>query len=204
MKKLLVLLCSAAFCCSGMTEAMADAPSTPRWNPDDTAPMTDDVASAAAHARATHCKTPSCNAIIIIHELIDILRFDVGDANGVASLNTGNRPQIAGRRLDRVLLRHPDLYAAVCATGGKLIARFGRAPEFYEMIVPVQLLINSIDMDLRDHGHCAQDLLAVLPKDHADDEVRLNANTLCVNGIENHDRPKAACDVLIQGLDIKR
>ena len=68
MKKLLLLLCSMAFCCNGMNAAAATL-STPVWNPDDTAPMTDDVASAAARARATHCETPSCKAIIVIHEL---------------------------------------------------------------------------------------------------------------------------------------
>ena len=102
------------------------------WDPDDTAPMTDDVASAAAHARSTHCKTPSCKAIIVIHELIDIARFEDGDANGLASLYAGNRPQIAGRRLDRVLLRHPDLYRRVCATGVTLISRVRAGPGVYE------------------------------------------------------------------------
>ena len=199
MKNSLVLLCLSALCCNSMTGAVAAAPAGAQWNPDDTAPMTNDVASAAAHARATHCKTPSCKAIIVIHELIDIARYEDGDANGVASLYTGNRPQIAGRRLDHVLLGHPALFGPVCTTGAKLIRNFRLSPGIYEMIVPVQLLVNSVDMDLRDHGHCAQDLLAALPSDPARDEVRQNANDLCVNGYENHVRGKAACDVLIQG-----
>ena len=201
MKRLLLLLCSAILCCNGMTEATAAALPAPVWNPDDTAPMTNDVASAATHARAIHCKTPSCRAIIVIHELVDIARFEDGDANGLASIRASNRPQIAARRLDRVLLNHPDLYGPVCATGAKLISRFRLAPGVYEMIVPVQLLINGVDMDLHDHGHCAQDLLAALPKDPANDQVRLNAQCLCVNGDENQPRPKAACDSLIHGLN---
>ncbi len=128
MNKLLLLLCTAMFCCNGMIGAMAAAPSAREWNPDDTAPMTNDVASAAARARATHCRTPSCKAIIVIHELVDIARFDLGDANGLASIRASNRPQIAGRRLDRMLLRHPDLYGPVCATGAKLISRFRVGP----------------------------------------------------------------------------
>ncbi len=201
MKKLLLLLCSAALFSNGMTEAMAAAPSAPVWNPDDTAPMTNDVASAAARARATHCTTPSCQAIIVIHELVDIARFEAGDANGLASIRASNRPQIAGRRLNRVLLRHPELYGPVCATGAKLISRFRAGPGVYEWWVPIQLMINAVDMDLRDHGHCAWDLVAALPKDPANNEIRLNASSLCVSGIENQHRPKAACDVLIQGLN---
>ena len=112
MRRLLAPLCLAALCCSGMAAGKGDAASV-AWSPDDTAPMTNDVASAAAHARAIHCQTPSCKAIIVIHELIDIARYEDGDANGIASLHLGNRPKIAGRRLDRVLLDHPHLYGPV-------------------------------------------------------------------------------------------
>ena len=177
MRNLLVLLCSLALCCNGMTGTMAAAPSAPVWDPDDTAPMMNDVASAAAHARAAHCRTWSRKAIVVIHKLVDIARFEDGDANGLASL--GNRPQIAVRRLDRLLLRHPDLYQPVCATGAKLISRFQLATDVYEMIVPVQRLVNGVEMDLHDHGHCAQDFLAALPKQPANDQARLNAQNLC-------------------------
>ncbi len=201
MRQLLAMLCWGALCCSGMTVAPAtSAFAAAEWNPDDTAPMTNDVASAAAHARAIHCKTPSCKAIVIIHGMINIARYEDGDANGIASLYVGNRPKIAGRRLDRLLLNHPALYGPVCATGSKLISRFQLAPGIYEMIVPVQLLLNAVDMDLRDHGHCARDLLAALPNDPANNEVRSNAQSLCDSDYENHDRPKAACHVLISGL----
>ena len=200
MKKLLVLLCFAALCCSGMTGALAVAPAAPEWSPDDTPPMQDDVASAAAHARASHCKTPSCKAIIVIDKLVPIAWFEAGDANGRASILGYGRPQIAGRRLDRILLRHPGVYGPVCATDARLISRFRLGPGVYEMIVPVQLLMSSVDMDLRNHGNCAQDLLAALTKDPANKEVRLTAQSLCVNCYENHYRPKAACDVLIHGL----
>ncbi|WP_428377365.1 hypothetical protein [Lichenicoccus sp.] len=57
-----------------------------------------------------------------------------------------------------------------------------------------------MDIDLRDHGHCARDLLAALPKEPANDVIRRNASSLCANGDENHHRPKAACDALMRGL----
>ncbi|WP_428377624.1 hypothetical protein [Lichenicoccus sp.] len=200
MKKLLAVFCAVALCYNGMAAATAAAASAHDWNPDDTLPSTDEVASAAAHALATHCQTASCKAIIVIHELADIEIFENGEANGMASLYLGNRPRIAGRRLDRLLLRHPELFAPVCAAGAKLLSHVRVGPGIYEMLVPVEVLITGVDMDLRDHGHCTQDLIAALPKDAANDVFRRNANNLCVDGDENHHRPKAACDALTQGL----
>ncbi len=202
MRTLLKLLCVAAFCWIGTTAALkAAAPAAPVWNPDETPPTMNDVASAAAHAQAIQCRRPSCKAIIVIHEIIDIAKYEDGPpVNGIAGLYVGNRPKIAGRRLDRVLLKHPALYGPVCATGSKLLSRFRISPGVYEMYVPVQLLLNAVDMDLRDHGHCARDLLAALPNDPANNEVRSNAQSLCDSDYENHDRPKAACDALTRGL----
>ncbi len=201
MKEGFLYLGLAVLSCDGIAAAKAAISTTsPAWNPNDTAPMIADVASAAAHTRAIHFRTPSCKAIITINAMIKIGTFEDGDANGIAALDVGNRPKIAGRRLDRVLLNHHDLYRPVCAVGANLISRFRLTPGIYEMDVPVQLLLNAVDMDLRDHGHCAQDLLAALPKTRANDQVRINAQSLCDSDYENHDRPTAACDVLIQGL----
>ena len=204
MKKIFCLLCIAALCYSNVLAAQAAIPAGAMWNPDDTTPTLIDVASAAARARATRCNTASCKAIIVINELIDIARYEDGDANGVASLYRGTRPQIAGRRLDHALLDHPALFGPVCATGAKLMRKVRLGPGIYEMIVPVQLLINGVDMDLRDHGHCARDLVAALPEAAANAEVRQNAHVLCIHGDENQHRPRAACDVLIQGLHTGR
>ncbi|WP_428377364.1 hypothetical protein [Lichenicoccus sp.] len=108
MNKALVLL-YAAVCYGGTTGPMAAAAPVHEWNPDDTLPTSEDVASAAARARSTHCESPACKAIILINELVDIEKFQDGDANGVASLFLGKRPHIAGRRLDQVLLTRPAL-----------------------------------------------------------------------------------------------
>ena len=197
------LLCIAVLACA-VTGAAAAATvlSTSLWDPDETAPTVDDVASAATRATTTHCRTSSCGAIVVIHEMADILQYEFGDANGVASLYLGNRPQIAGHRLDRTLLNHPELYGSVCATGAKLISR--AHAEAGVMFIPVLLLVNSVDMDLRDHGHCARDLAAALPKDFGNDQIQINARDLCVAGVENHHRPKTACAVLMQGVREKQ
>ena len=174
-------------------------PSESRWDPNETAPTVDDVASAAAHARATHCRTSSCKAIIVIHELSDIVEYEIGDTNGGHSL--GNRPRIAGQRLDRTLLDHPELYEPVCAMAVKLVSRVHPNGEIF---IPVLLLVHGVDMDLRDHGHCARDLVAALPRDPANDLVRVNARDSCFYGDEKHDRSKAACAVLVDGVKEKQ
>ena len=201
MTKLSVLLCVAvlASAAAGGAAGAATPLSSSRWDLDETAPTLDDVASAAAHARAMHCRTSSCRANIVIHELADIAEYEIGDTNGGRSL--GNRPQIAGRRLDRALLDHPELYGPVCEMAVKFVSRVH--PDLNVMFIPVTPLMNGVDMDLRDHGHCARDLVAALPRDPANDLIRINARDVCVNGYENHHRPQAACAVLAEGVKEK-
>lgn len=176
-------------------------PSGSSWDPDTTTPLVQDVASAAAHARATRCVTPSCRAIIVIDELVGIAQYDFGDANGVASLYLGKRPGIAEHRLDRALLDHPALYSPVCAAAVTLVSRVHPEPE--EIFVPVVLLVNGVDMDLRGRRGCARALVGALPRDPANDQIRMNARDLCVTGFENQRRPGAACAILVQGVDEK-
>ena len=200
MTKLFILLCIAVLACAaaGSAAEAATTWSASRWDPDETAPTEHDVASAAAHARAMHCRTSSCKAIIVIHELSDIEEYEIGDTNGGRSL--GNRPKIAGRRLDRTLLDHPELYRPVCAMALKLVSRIHLDLATGDIFIPIRLLVHSVDMDLRDHGHCARDLVAALPRDAANDLIRINARDICANGDENQDRPKAACAVLVEGV----
>ena len=171
------------------------------WTPDMTVSTVAGVASAAAHVRATRCETSSCKAIVVVHELMDIAQYEIGDANGVTSLYLGDRPEVAGHRLRRTLLDHPDLFSSVCATAARLVSRVH--PELGQIFVPVTLLVNSVDMDMRDHGHCAQTLVTALPRDPGNDQIRLNARRLCINGDENQHRSKTACAVLVQGVDEK-
>ena len=206
MNKLFVLLCVAIFAYAANLAARgAPVPSGSRWNPDETAPTVDDVASAAAHARATHCRTSSCKAIIVIHELWVIERYkmidnDIEGPNGVVLLKPGNWPKIAARRLDRTLLDHPERYGSVCAMGAKLVSRVHLDPATGEMFIPIMLLMRGVDMDLRDRGHCARDLVAALPKDPANDQIRINARDLCIN---EDQEPQAACAVLVVGVKEK-
>ena len=103
--------------------------------------------------------------------------------------------------MNRVLLDHPELYGPVCATGVKLLSRV--RPDSGEIFVPVTLLVHGVDIDLRDRGHCAQDLVAALPRDPGNDQIRINARDLCVAGDENYPRPKTVCAVLVEGVDEK-
>ena len=170
-------------------------------NTDTTLPTVPDVARSAFDARRTLCKTPSCRAIIVIDELMDIAHYEMGDANGVASLYLGRRPEIAGRRLDHVLLDHPALFGPVCRTAAKLVSQVHS--DLGTIFVPVTLLVNSVDMDLRSHGHCAQTLVTALPRDPENDQIRMNARDACISGEENHRHSRSACAVLVQGVDEK-
>ena len=201
MSRFLLLSCLTLLWAGTSSAAGSPTLSAAGWDPDATAPLVPDVEAAAAHARAIDCETPSCKAIIVIDKLLDIMQFEDGDANGIASLHVGNRPDIAGHRLDRTLLDHPALYRPVCATATKLISRVH--PEMEATFVPVTLLLNGVDMDLRDHGHCAGMLVRALPRDQGNDQIRMNARDACIGGFENHRRPKAACAVLVQGVDEK-
>ncbi len=202
MTKLSILLGVAVLACAAAPAAReAAVPSASSWNPDETAPIEHDVASAAAHARATHCRTSSCKAIIIIHELSDIEEYkidhDIEGPHGAVLLMPGNWPKIADRRLHRSLLDHPERYGPVCAMAVKLVSRVHPGGEIF---IPVTLLVHGVDMDLRGHGHCAQDLVTALPRDPANDLIRINARDLCVYGDEKHERSKAACAVLVEGV----
>jgi hypothetical protein len=207
--KLSILICVALLACAAIPAADgAGVPSASRWNPDETAPTVDDVAAAAAHARAMHCRASSCQAIIVIHELLDIEKYkidnDIEGPNGVVLLRPGNWPKIANRRLNRTLLDHPELYGSVCAMGVKLVSRIHLDLATGEIFIPVILLQHSVDMDLRDHGHCARDLVAALPRDPTNDLIRINAQSACVNDNEYQYRPKAACAVLAEGVKEKQ
>ena len=202
MTKSFVLLCVAMFACAATPAARGETPvpSESRWNPNETAPTVDDVASAAAQARSTHCRTSSCKAIIVIHKLWLIEKYkmidnDIEGPNGVVLFKPGNWPEIAARRLDHTLLDHPERYGSVCAMGAKLVSHVHPNGETF---IPIMLLMRGVDMDLRDHGHCARDLAAALPRDPADDQIRIDARDLCIDA--DH-RPKAACAVLIEGIN---
>lgn len=170
-----------------------------RWSPDDTAPFERNVEQAANHARRIGCKTSSCKAIIVINDVIksENKKFENVNKDILYSDEAG---RTAARALNTVLLNHPILYAPVCQMSVRLLSRFHNGPKVPDIAVPVQLLIQSVDMDIRNHGHCAHDLITALPADKANIEIRLDAHVGCVNGDDNHRRTRAACDTLIPGM----
>ncbi len=169
------------------------------WSPDNTAPFVRDVAQAADHARRIGCGTSSCKAIIVIDEIIKAESRKSSNVNKDV-LYSDKAARTAARTLNAALLDHPALYAPVCRMSARLLSRFHNGPDVPDIAVPVQLLIESVDTDIRDHGHCAHDLITALPADKANLEIRLDAHVLCVNDDNNHRRTRAACDTLIPGM----
>ncbi len=92
------------------------------------------------------------------------------------------------------------MFETVCRTSAALLSRFHNGPNVPDMIVPVELLTEGVDMDIRNHGHCVDQLIKALPSDPANVEIRLDAHIICVNGDDNHRRTRADCDTLIPGL----
>ncbi len=91
--------------------------------------------------------------------------------------------------------------------GAELVSRVRPdtgGPDTGGIFIPAMLLMNSVNIDLRSHGHCARDLVAALPRDHGNDQIRINARDFCVAGDENHPRPQAACAVLVEGVHEKQ
>ena len=169
------------------------------WNPDNTAPFVRDVAQAADYARRIRCDTSSCRAIIVVDEIIKAEGRKFRDVNKDI-LYSDKAGRTAARTLNAALLDHPAMFAPVCQVSARLLSRFHNGPDVPDIAVPVQLLVESVDMDIRDHGHCAHDLITALPADKANIEIRLDAHVLCVNDDNNHRRTRAACDMLIPGM----
>jgi len=169
------------------------------WNADETAPFERDVAQAADHARRIGCETSSCKAIIAIDEVV---RGEMKKYENVNKdvLYSDEAARTAARTLNAALLNRPALYVPVCQMSARLLSRFHNGLDVPDIAVPVQLLIESVDMDIRDHGHCAHDLITALPADKANIEIRLDAHVACVNGDDSHRRTRAACDMLIPGM----
>ncbi len=111
-------------------------------------------------------------------------------------------PRLVRRRLRKVLLGRPDLYAPFCATSIRILSRVSPNPT--EIVVPVTLLTQGAEIDLRTHGHCARDMVAVLPKSPAIDQIGHNASIGCENPDDERPRPKAACGSLVEGLPASR
>ena len=119
---------------------------------------------------------------------MNIAQYELGEANGVASLYLGRRPEVAGHRVDHALLDHPELYGPVCAAASRLVSRVH--PDLEQIFIPVVLLVNSVDMDLHDHGRCARTLVKALPRDPANDQIRINARRLCIKDFEDQRRSR--------------
>ncbi len=172
------------------------------WDPNVTAPTYDAVRAAAARVRAEQCHTPSCQAIEAIDGLLNIVKYMDDNADMSRRDRVLYSRSLIRRRLRRVLLGRPYLYAPFCATSVKLLSRV--SPDPTEIVVPVTLLAQGVAVDIRDQGHCAGDMVSVLPRSPAIDQVRRNLASGCDFPDDGHPRPKAACETLLEGLPATR
>ncbi|RBM06808.1 hypothetical protein [Novacetimonas cocois] len=125
--------------------------------------------------------------------------YQAGEANGIASITGTGRLVRAGKRLDAHLLNHRGLYAPFCAFSVKYldIIRKGKEPydSLYAGMVPTQIFLSAVDMDLRNGGHCAEKVAPFYrtEAEHANTDY---VASMCAGGFENHNRPEAACNII--------
>ncbi len=196
-----------AWCLAGLLVACLAAGSArasargakPRGDPNDTAPTFAALKAAIARARAERCRTPSCQAIEAIDGLMQIVTY-TEDNEEMGSARLLFSPAVVRRRRGRALLDRRDLYAPFCATSTKILSRVPAKPDPDNDSLLRTLLEAAVDVDLRNHGHCAGDMVAAMPKSPAIDQLRKDAYHACENPFDGHPPPKAACRTLVKGL----
>ena len=189
------LICSAA-----SVPTMAGQPWPSTADLEAIPPTSGGLAVAAKKASASRCRTPSCKAIITIDRLLVIQRERQDEDYGSAgTVYEGNKPRVAKRRIDQLLFQYRNLFQPVCTAAGHLLSRVHLDPDTDELFVSTTLLIVAVDMDLRDHGRCAADLVSMLPHDPENDRIRINSRDLCMSDYVGRRRPPAACEALANG-----
>ena len=195
-----VLISSAAFCLSA-----ASPPDILPFDLDHLEPNVPDVAAAAARARAARCEAPACRAVILLDKLDRIENYLLGDLSKLPGGHMDMRryptegdPDVAERRIEHVLLQHPELFGPFCALGVTLIARL--PPEAHEYEVSMQLLTQAMEIDIRDHRHCTRDMLDALPHTRIATDLRISAGDSCVGLRYSRHQPFSWCDILTQNL----
>ncbi len=175
--------------CSGLAQP------TPGFDFQQPPATVDGIAAAASRVKTARCRTSACRAIVVIDRVLQIsddsivnIRFGAVDDN--------DQPRIARRRLEQLLLRHKALYGPTCVMAARIMSRINLASDPDQLSPGVVLTGTAVDMDRRDHGHCATRLMAALPRVPDNDRIRINSRALC---LEDHPHPRAACDALARG-----
>ena len=176
---------------TGMAHA---APTGSVLNLDDTEPTVDDVAAAAARARAVRCPTPACQAIEAVDQLMKIEAFE-DDHEQMGTARIMYSEPLVWRWRRRVLLDRPALYPAFCAAGARLLGRVLPGTEG-STAFSATLLVAAVDIDLRSHADCVRDMVAALPRSPETDAVRVTAEDFCRS--DWHARPRVACEALVK------
>lgn len=156
--------------------------------------------AAAVRAKVTHCGTDDCKSMILLDYLVrNAALYEAGDANGIASITGRNRLVRAGKRLDAHLLAHPELYPRMCTFFVKYLDIVASGNETYDSLyasmVPAQIFLSAVDMDLLSGGHCAEKISPFYRRkiERANTDY---VTRLCIGGFENHNRPESACNII--------
>ena len=151
-------------------------------------PAADDNAVAAAlrNADAQHCEsadTVALDTLLSVYEIIldaSATPMQVGYLTPPKMPLPQTLPAVVNGRLRKVLLSHPDRFAAICANIQSLVSRYGDPESEREgHLFVVGLLQTALLIDLKNHGHCLPGVLAAFQHIPPADEVIQSARYFC-------------------------
>lgn len=158
----------------------------------------DGIAAVASRVARANCRTSACRAIVVIDGVLKISDDSIVNV-GVGAVGDDDQPRIARLRLEELLLRQKALYGPTCAMAARIMSRIDLAADRDQLFPGVVLAETAVDMDERNHGHCATRLMAALPHFPDNDRIRVNSRALCIDDLINHPRSRAACQALASG-----
>jgi hypothetical protein len=154
-------------------------------------PATEAVEQTADRARALHCKTPDCVALMTIDDTFGVINQSMATTVGVTRPLPIARPARINRLFRVRLLSHPERFAAICARSVDLASQFGRDSDLEpDPFLSTSIILIAYLMDSTGHGQCLSAVLAAFPHLPTSDVAIANARDIC--GYRHW--AKASCD----------
>jgi hypothetical protein len=176
-----------------VTDARAAQLSGPIFDMGQILPTSRAVEHAADHARALHCRTPDCVALMTIDDAFEVISDSNATTMGITRPLPIARPARI-KRLFRVrLLSHPERFAAICARSADLASRFGAGDDpDPDLFLSTSIILIAYLMDSTGHGQCLPTVLSAFPYLPPSDVAISNAHQLC----STSHWANASCDAI--------
>jgi len=141
----------------------------------------DSIDAGSSSAHASHCGSVQCKSLETIAQAMDILMAAQATSMGVTTPVPANRDQTTAKRLNLILLNHPEEFGPVCDALSKLAHQYPPG----DLFVAVGSMQLAIRMDLKTRpsapGGCLSKLLDAFPESTQAETAITNARILCAN-----------------------